>query len=131
MWAASLLGMWIGTADVLKSPPSGPCRRLRPALSTRRQVYVSDAFQTEHAQLWVLLLECLKKQRKHRWTLLLSADDWAHAKAHVDSAQVLALLSATEFAAMRAPRHVFGPAQFLEFVTHDDVEAGAIGLGNM
>ena len=93
---AALLGMWVGTPGMLSSPPTGPCRKLRSALLTKRIVYVSDDFRAEHADLWVVVLECLSICPKNRWSLCLSAAEWATSKAEAGrrghSAQAAALV---------------------------------------
>ena len=136
LWAVVLRGAWVGTAALLDPTPSGPCRKIKAALKTKRRLFVSDGFRSEHCHLWAALLEVLIGTAGHHWELLDGPGAWAYAKAKVmrrgNSAEVLSLLSAAE-AQTQLPhdRHIFGPSEFINFLMHDDGTTGALGLGDM
>ena len=136
-WAAVLHGAWIGVSTLLAPVPTGPCRKLKAAIKTRRQVFVSGGFRVRHCHLWVVLLEVLVAAgRAHQWVLLDSPEAWAAAKAAAvnkgRSAEVLCLVSAAEAGAQLCrARHIFGPSEFIDFIMNSDSTTGALGLGGM
>ena len=137
MWSVTLCGGWIGTPGMLDSPPSGPCRKLLPALGIRRSLFVSDAFRQQHGHLWVVLLECMNLFATMRWRLLPDAQSWATARAKAEQmrkpAEVLCLLGAQEAADRRgrSSNHVFAPSPFLSWITRMDTLSGALGLARI
>ena len=94
-------------------------------------------FRLMHSHLWVVLLEVLVAAGSaHRWVLLDSPEAWAAAKAAAvtkgRAAEVICLVSAAEAGDhLNLAKHIFGPSEFLDFITSSDSTTGALGLGGM
>ena len=133
---AALCGGWIGTPSLLNKVPAGPCRKCKPAAFTKRLVYVSDAFQTQHCRMWLCILEKLAGMPAHKWKFLGTKEAWAAAKAQAvrrgHSAEVLCLVSAQESVHQHSESdHIFGPVAFLKFILQDQDGVGALGIASM
>ena len=119
-WAAVLSGSWVVTPNVFIKG-SGACVKYHSALETRRRVWVSEAARAAHPKTWILLLEVMSVQPRHKWTLLASAADFATAKVAAErakrSAEVIALCSEAESQGMRS-QHAFPASEFLKFITN-------------
>ena len=133
---AAWRGAWIGTPALLDEPPSGPCRKLKAAMSTPRRLFTTNSFRNDHARQWVCTLELLVAARNHQRRALESNEAWAAAKARAikakTSAGVLCIVSAAEAPSnANKSQHIFGFAGFVEFITRSDEGLGALGIANL
>jgi hypothetical protein len=126
-WAVVLSGGWI-----LNVPAALGCQRgaflvkFRPALKTRRKVWVTEAFKLESPSRWDLIQHMLGGGL---WKLLHSLEEFAAAKdravATRNAATVVALASAEEARMYaNAVKHVMTGKQFLTFVAVVDRSRG-------
>ena len=112
---------------------AGPAVKYKPAVLTRRKVWVSVLFQSEFPQLWLALLEVLAIITGP-WVILHGAEQWAQTKAIATEARrpagVLALVTPAEAAEFGMDRlHVLGPKHFLKIVCRRDEHRTSLGLG--
>ena len=133
---AAWRGAWIGTPALLDEPPSGPCRKLKAAMSTPRRLFTTNSFRNDHARQWVCTLELSVTAHNHQWHVLESNEAWAAAKARAikakTSAGVLCIVSAAEAPSnANKSQHIFGFAGFVEFITRSDEGLGALGIANL
>ena len=111
---AALLGAWVMDHQALVG--NGAALKYKRAVSTRRVIWASDGFRTEHATMWQTILECLNVCQ-HAWKVLRTAEQYAEAKikARHTPAAVWALLTAAEGVLNQLP-HVYSAAEFTESI---------------
>ena len=136
LWAAKLTGAWIISPSVVLCKP-GPAVKSNSALCVKRALWVSNGFRTEQARIWLLLLECMQRQR-HCWTLLPDARTYAAEKVKAQRlgrpASVVALLSDAEHRANLHIPHTFNAASFFTFMSrpHPTIPARtSLGLADL
>ncbi len=129
--AAALRGAWVISPAVFMAE-AGPSIKYTSALTTKRRIWSSPAFQQEFPMEWLVILE-LMSNCAGKWSFLASAEAWAAARAYAErqkrSAEVFALVATAE---MRPTlKHSFNPSGLVAFVAHTDPEKGSIGLLGM
>jgi len=129
-WAAVLLGGWAMTPAVYMQHAQGPAILYKPALATRRQVWVSQEVRTQLPELWMLILQSMQAAppAQRRWKLLHSARAWAEAKAAAISAGKPAEVLALVLGQVGAGNHVMGPSAFFKFIKQ--AKRSMLGLGD-
>ena len=78
--AAALHGAWILAPRVYMGLDVGPAMKLKPALQTRRKIWVSDNFKTGCALAWVVILAAMQGA-SCKWQLLETPQKYAAEKA--------------------------------------------------
>ena len=80
--AASLHGAWLLAPRVYMGLDIGPAMKLKPALQTRRNIWISDNFKTECALAWVIILEAIVHGGAScKWQVLATPQIFAAEKA--------------------------------------------------
>lgn len=129
---AILGGGWILTPGVYLLEALGPALKFKPALGTRRHVWASEKFKTEHPDAWLCILETADKHAGSKWKFALTGDEWAEAKHRATRAgrasEVLALIAEDEVDA-NVP-HAFELTAFLKFIQQVDSDRTSVGIGN-
>ena len=134
LWYAVLSGAWIMTPAMIIDQ-SGPARKFKPALSTKREVWVSDAVRDRHTRIWLAILESMQQSPDHKWILIHSAAAYARAKVRAGqqkrSAQVLALCADDEVTQNPGLAHVLTCETFLAFISAEDEDQTSYGMAGM
>ena len=133
-WAAFLMGAWVVSPPVFVGQ-AGPSIKYMPSILVKRKVWASGAFRAEHPLHWLASLEILSGYASmSQWTLLASAADWAHARAHAEKIKapsgVIAFVSVAE-AGQMSGCHAFDVSGAIGFLAHLDSTRGSLGLLGM
>lgn len=131
-WIAVLSGAWVLSPDCFLGRP-GASIKYKPAIFTKRRVWVSPDFQRENPSCWIALLELLQSHPGHSWKLLPTPAAWATARARAETVkrptEVLAFVSSVEAGPMTPG--TWGLASAIDFLANVDKSRGSIGLLHM
>ena len=132
-----LVGGLATTPEVIRGEKHGPTRAYLPAIAVNREVWVTDNFCQENADM-VRILVHIAHLDHSAWAILGSADEFELAKAEANrkkcNATVLAIATAAECNAVKMTqlawfsRHVMPFNTFLKFVTRADTANWRDGL---
>lgn len=124
--AASLNGAWLVTPQLVLTA-RGAAIKLKPSAQTKRQLYCTEKFQVEHAELHAMLQNFQSNQLR----LLTSLAEFAVAKQHAEdrnmSASVIALLHDSEKSTFDGIKHCWTPEEFRDFIFRVDLEKSCQG----
>ncbi|CAJ1418007.1 unnamed protein product [Effrenium voratum] len=119
--AAALGGIWLVTPDFVCAY-KGAAIKLKPAARTKRKVFCTLKFQTEHSQEFAVL----QAFQSNQFRLINSLEEFAVAKQQAEdcrsSASVLALLHESEKPVFAGISHCWTPQEFRDFVFQVDLE---------
>ena len=132
-----LVGGLATTPEVICGERRGPTRAYLPAITVKREVWVTDNFCQENADM-VRILVHIAHLDHNAWAILGSADEFELAKAEANNkkcnATVLAIATEAECNAVKMTkpawfsRHVMPFGQFLCFVTRADTTTWHSGV---
>ena len=115
--AVRLLGLQVASYRSLTTP-GHLVLGFSPALKTRRRIWISESFMTQHAKISQVVQTCIV----NRWTRLKSVAEFVHVKAVADrnksSSTVIALVTEDECNAFASHcSHIYTASTFLDFIT--------------
>ena len=112
-WAAMLMGAYVISPAVLQGLPGGCSIKYMSALSTRRRVFVSEAFRQHHRRIHLTLEACATAYDRCEWELLpdKAAFDRACARRRAGQPAVRALVVSAERAQGRQDQN---PPQLID-----------------
>ena len=121
LWGAMLAGAWVMAPAWLEDSDAytGPMLKFRPAVHSRRYVWLSPNFKASHVQVARVIEECAAR-RDSRWSLREDVQEWVKKKNEVmqlrSSSSTIALVTATEKEAFEGVAHVFDLAAGFAFL---------------
>ena len=123
LWAGVLLGSFIFSPGILSGSGEMHGIRYRPALRSRRRVYLSDGFAARSPRLFAFLLRCLGSPTSN-WTRIGTAGEFLRLKngTHKSRSEVIGTVTREELrhAPFAGVNHTFHPARLLTFLQHAD-----------
>jgi hypothetical protein len=131
---ASLTGSWVISPSVFVGG-GGPSVKYLEAITSKRVVWASAAFQQTSSREWLAILEVANNNRNGncKWTFLGSCQEWATARVIAERKKkptdVIALVGPLEL--RDTLKHCFSPAGLVAFIARSDPNKGSIGLLNM